>query len=231
MVDTATEENVQSARQAFDLPAPVYLCLGNHDMRPPDALRTWLAEAPGFFVNDRPSFSIARDDCVLHVMPTQWNATPYFWDKAMDPHFLAEQMETTRAAIEERPEAIHILCTHSPVMGVPTEQTGFPAAYHDPGEAFRQTVFDLVKSNPRALCVLSAHTHINSHVEENGVHFVTASAFVETPFEFKLIDVTPERMRLSTISLAALLDFAPRYDDSRRYVQGREQDRAFEVTL
>jgi hypothetical protein len=68
---------------------------------------------------------------------------------------------------------------------------------------------------------------MNIHVVHEGVHFVTSSALVEVPFEFKVIEVAPGAMAMSTVSLNDSLRFDAVYDVEKAYVQGRESDRSF----
>jgi predicted MPP superfamily phosphohydrolase len=71
MIDVTTDDRIAAAARAFDLSIPVYLCLGNHDLTAPDAVDRWLTLAPQFFPNGSPDYTIASDDCVLHIAPNQ----------------------------------------------------------------------------------------------------------------------------------------------------------------
>ena len=68
---------------------------------------------------------------------------------------------------------------------------------------------------------------MNMCIKQDGAEFVTASALIETPFEFKLFEVTHREMKMSTVSLASQLPFHGEYDAARSSVQGREVDRCF----
>jgi len=72
---------------------------------------------------------------------------------------------------------------------------------------------------------------MNMCVHQDGVDFVTVSALVETPFEFKLFDVIPQRIEMSTIPLRQALAYDDEYDASRSFVQGRPQDRSLSRDL
>ena len=80
-------------------------------------------------------------------------------------------------------------------------------------------------------CVLGAHNHLNMCVEQDSVDYVTASSLVEAPFEFKLFELTPTEMTMSTISLADSLDVDVKYDSDKAFVQGRPVDREFSRDL
>jgi len=229
MVDSGAPENIRDAAEAFRFPVPVRLCLGNHDLSSQGALETWLADAAEFFPNGGPDYSVDCGDFALHVMPNQWEDRPYLWEDLQDPRFLPEQLARVRAAVSGRPDVAHMLCTHTPVMGVPVEQTGLDEPYHQPGEKVTGPVFDLLDACPSVRCVLGGHSHANSNVLRNGVRFVTAAAFMETPFEFKVFEVGPGAMRMRTVSLEGDVGFAAEYDEEKAYVTGRDVDRGFEA--
>ncbi len=230
MIDSTTEANIRKAGKLFRFSVPVYLCLGNHDLTDPDALEMWMSLAPEFFPNGKANFSVRSGNCIVHITPNQWCDAPYYWDRQCEqkPYFLSDQREGLETALAKHPEAIHIFSTHSPVWGVPPQQTGFDEPDEAPAGGFDRIVLEMVQQRPQIRCVLSAHSHINTHVEEEGVHFVTASALVETPFEFKVIEVESGTMRMSTVSLVSHAGFKSEYDYNKTYVQGRPKDRAFE---
>lgn len=227
LVDATSADNVRAALEIFQLSVPVYLCLGNHDLTEKNALDLWLSEAPSFFPDSDPVFTLYRPACAVHIVPTQWCATPYFWHEEQKPHFLPGQLERVEAEIAKRPEIIHILCTHADVMGVPPEQTGFASVYHPPMAAYTHMVMDFARRQPQVRCVLAAHNHINSHVVQDGVHWVTVSAFAETPFEFKVVEVSWDRVKMTTHNLVADVTFPAQYDYDKMFVQGRSKDRTF----
>lgn len=229
MIDIATRESIRAARELFKLSVPVYLCVGNHDLTSLVALDMWLEETGGFFPRQKPNFVIKRGDCLLYVLPNQWCDIPYYWLGDQQPHFTPGQMTWIEEKFKSAKDVPCLLVTHSPVFGVPSEQTGFPGPYHDPGAEFSQSVRTLVSRQPNIRCVLGGHNHINTCVRHEGVCYATASAFTEAPFEFKLIEVEGSKIRMSTHSLAPHMSFAVDYDPDRTYVQGRPVDREFEV--
>ncbi len=226
MIDSTSGENIQRAAELFRLSVPVYLCLGNHDLTCANALEMWLELAPPFFA-DGPNFSVETDDCLLHIAPNQWGPEPYFWNGVQEPHFLAEQQQFLRAALERVSEKVHLFSTHSPVCGVPTTQTGFEEPYHNPPEDFAAGISELTHTRAHLACVLGAHSHINSHVERDGTHFISSSGFAETPFDFKLFEIEDGRVTMSTMNLLPQVDFVAEYDFDKTFVQGRKVDRSF----
>ena len=62
MVDSCSDTNIERAADVFNLPVPVYLCLGNHDLTRPGAVETWMRLAPCFFPEGRAGYSLESDD-------------------------------------------------------------------------------------------------------------------------------------------------------------------------
>lgn len=231
LLDRCDPARIAEAPALFALPVPVYLCLGNHDLTRPDALELWLDGAPQFFPGGGPACSIDTPDGRVHVLPNHWQARPYFWDPAeQTPHFDAEQCRWLAAALDRRPDLPHILCTHSPVHGLPPAQTGLPEPLHAPPPAFRAQVEELIAGRPQLACVLGAHSHLNLCLAVDGVHYVTTSSLVETPFEFKVIDLSTTAVSMRTAALQPRLAFRGDYVAERTWVQGRPGDRAFDWT-
>lgn len=226
MLDSATDDNIVAAAQAFDLPVPVYLCLGNHDLTTPDATERWLLLAPQFFINGKPDYMIATPDCVIHVAPNHWCERAFYWKDAQNPRLSHAQIEYLARELSMKSDRPHVLLTHSPVYGLPVEQTGLSKPYHCPDASFTADISVLAKEHANLKCVLGAHNHMNMHIRRDGVEFVTVSALVETPFEFKLFEVTPQRMEMTTIALRSVLTFDNEYDAARSFVQGKPTDRS-----
>lgn len=228
MVDAGTQENIAAAVELFDLSVPVYLCLGNHDVTEEDSLDQWQTRAARMLPDRAPTYSIESDGCVVHVAPNQWEeGVPFIWRQQQQAHLLDEQLEYLSRALAQRTDDSHIVLTHSPVLGLPVEQTGYDEPYHAPPEAFTAQVLDLVETHPNIRCVLGAHSHMHMHVEHDGVHYVTTSSWSEAPFEFKVFEVDAAGVRWSTRWLGQRVSFEYDYDYDRAFVQGRACDRAF----
>lgn len=227
MVEASSDDSLRSAVDLFNLPVPVYLCLGNHDLTAPDAMARWMERAPVFFPNGRPEFTLTRVDCVIHVAPNHWDESRYHWTTRQDVNLSPDQITRLRQQLQNRPDLPHLLMTHSPVFAVPVEQTGLDAPFHPPLASFTETFTGLAAEHRNLRCVLGAHNHVNMRVRCAGVDYVTVSSLIETPFEFKVFDVTPDSITMETVSLADRLDFEGRYDPAMSFVQGRPIDRAF----
>jgi hypothetical protein len=228
MVDMASQPLLEAAAEAFRLSVPVYLSLGNHDLTTPDALDRWLHTAPEFFPGEDPAFTLSGEGWQLHVVPSQWGDIPYFWDEVQRPHILPAHLARLEAALLAEPEMAHLLCTHAEVVAVPPDQTGFDDLYHAPSPDLRSIVVDLVERYPQIKGVFGGHSHINTRGTVAHAHGITASAFTETPFEFKLIEITRERFAMQTIALLPHIGFGADYRWDKTFVQGRLRDRTFD---
>lgn len=231
MIEATRDESIRTAVDLFDLPVPVHLCLGNHDLTAPDAATRWMDLAPGFFPNQKPEYTITSDDCVIHVVPNHWDDSRYNWSTCQDVNLAPDQIAWLRQQLGTHPHLPHILMTHSPVFAVPMEQTGLDAPFHPPPVSFTETFTDLAAAHPNLRCVLGAHNHVHMRVRNHGVDYVTVSSLIETPFEFKIFEVTPESIAMETICLAESLNFEGTYDPAMSFVQGRAIDRRFSTKL
>ena len=233
MVHETKDADIRAAVDCFDLGIPVHLCLGNHDITSAGSLETWERLAPQLFGNPAAvdhgaaGFAIDVEDCVIHVIPNQWGTTPFVWDETQDPHFLDSQMEVLDARLAARPDATHLISTHSPVFAIETGQTGLEGPFHSPAASFAEVV-TAVAERHGVTCVLGAHSHANMNKEHTGVNYVTVSSFVETPFEFKLFEVDADSLSMETHNLQDRVEFAADYDWNSTFVQGRACDRSIQ---
>ncbi len=230
MIDVTNETNIRVAAKLFEFDIPVHLCLGNHDLTTPNALQQWLQFAPQFFPNGQAEYSLLANDCAIHVAPNQWGSAPYFWEEEQRPHFLPEQKKFLETALATHADCPHFLLTHAPVFDLPPEQTGLNQPLHAPNPDFNATITELSAQNSHLRCVLGAHSHLNMCVQHEGAHFITVSALVETPFEFKIFEVTRNSLSMKTVTLGNWMQDLSEYDFEKTFVQGRAIDRAFDWT-
>ncbi|KIL36542.1 hypothetical protein SD71_07235 [Cohnella kolymensis] len=231
MVHQCTPELISEAKRLFHLPVPVYLSQGNHDLNRQDAVSLWLKLAPEFFPGQKPQYTIYDKIAALHVMPSQWEpGVPYYWDTAQDPYLTEEQLSQLEAEIRLHPDKVHLLSVHNPVFGIPKEQTGYEETIHDVPDPFRQIVLGRMRAH-NMKCVLSGHNHANTLKQTYEGVFATGSSFVETPFDYKIVEVSGSSLRISTRSVDGPFSFTPEYDETRTYIQGSESIRTLEWTF
>ena len=224
MIDYTSAENINYVAQAFQLSVPVYLCLGNHDLTSADAVEMWLDRAPHFFIGGV-NFTLETSDCLLHIVPNQWGPVPYHWNGVQEPHFAPEQERVLKTGLTRNPHLVHVLSTHSPFYGVSVDQTGLNQLFHHPPQAFVERGQSLLSAHCNLLCILGAHSHINTCVEQDGGHLVTSSSFVEVPFDFKCVNISDGHIAMTTHCLVDQVDIAASYDFGKTFVQGRLCDR------
>ena len=227
MLNQCSEELIRKLPDVFHLSVPLYLCLGNHDLTHPDALKHWLQLAPNFFPARTPCFSLELEQCFLHIVPNQWGDTPYYWADAQDSQFTEEQLAAVGQTVQQNPSCTHIFFTHSNSIGILPGQTGFDQPYNSPKESFSQQVFTFTEKYPQVRYVISGHTHVNSNVKRNEIRYVTASSFVEAPFEFKIFELDDKNVSMSTENLVKEIGFNADYDFNKVFVQGVLGDRKF----
>ena len=225
IIDRCTPELIQESQTLWNMSVPVHLTLGNHDLTETDSVSSWLHNAPHFFPEKSPERSLLCSDCVLHIVPNHWEQVPYHWNDTQEPYFSPDQLRYLATNLERDPHKTHILSTHSPLFGIPTEQTGFDRIYHGVDPSFRASIIGLVDRFPQLKCILSGHNHMNSLTRHQGAIMVTASSFMEAPFEFKLIEIHGNAFSISTHDLISQVGFAANYDFNKTFVQGRQIDR------
>ncbi len=160
--------------------------------------------------------------------PNQWGPVPYCWNGMQEPHFSTKQEHIINDGLARDPHRVHVLSTHSPFHGVPVDQTGLNQLFHHPPQAFVKQGQSLLKAHSNLLCILGAHNHINTCVEQDGGHLVTSSSFVEVPFDFKFINISDGHITMTTHCLVDQIDVAVNYDFGKTFVQGRICDRTIE---
>lgn len=230
MVDSGTEGNILLAKELFStLPRPCFLALGNHDLTEVDSLPTWLRLAPEFFSSGQADYNFLHGQIRFDILTAHWGKQEFFWNpaEAQIPWLSKRQLSQLKSAAHGKQR---ILITHAPPCGLPEGQTGMLGAWHSPAGNFEAVLQQLSEEHNLAL-ILGAHNHANLAVKGAPEWLVTASAFVETPFEFKLFEITDDKLKMETISLVNVLPFRSFYDHSRSYVQGRPCDRNFSQTF
>lgn len=226
MVEAGTEENIAAAAELMaGLDLPVYLALGNHDLTEPDSYQAWLRCAPQFFGGGSGNFSIVRGPVELDILCAHWGAVPYLWvrEEEQIPYFDRFQM----AQLARESSGTRIIVSHAPPCGMPGPQAGLENELHPPAGDFPETVKDISRRYRPAL-FLGAHNHMNLLVHREGAWLATVSAYTETPFEFKVVEIGEDgTLHMKTVGLASAVGFRTDYDFGKTYIQGRPCDRSF----
>lgn len=230
LVDSFEPALMQNATNMFQqLSVPTYLCLGNHDLDHSHALTTWITANKSLFPTGTPNYHIVKNSCVLHIIPNHWNEKADFhWRTNEDqiPQFSRAQLDQLIQTIEKYPNKTHVIVTHSPVFGMSTEQSGLQEILHPVPDSFQQTFQQLIERFPNIRLVLSGHSHFNTIHKPDSTIFVNGSALTETPFEYKLIEITTTHIQVETHRLPVdLKKNKLNYLPKRAYVQGEAQHR------
>lgn len=226
LVDAGTPDNILRARELFaGLPCPCYLALGNHDLTRADSVSQWLQLAPAFFPENQVDYSLLLEDIRLDFLVVRWGSKPYFWDPAQEQIPVISEQQV--AQLKTGPKSkLRILITHAPPCGLPPAQTGMAAPLHAPTGSFQARLQELGRELGLSL-ILGAHNHMNLAVKSDFTYWVTAAAFSEIPFEFKVFEINTESLSMHTLDLVNQLPFRSCYDHQKGYVQGRPCDRSF----
>ena len=73
----------------------------------PDAPSLWIAEASDFFSGGQLNPTLDLGDLLIHVVPTQWCAMPFYWNDVQEPHILPEHLAVLEEELARRPAALH----------------------------------------------------------------------------------------------------------------------------
>ncbi|MDD5597601.1 MAG: metallophosphoesterase [Victivallaceae bacterium] len=229
MIDAATPESIIEAGNFFSqLPCPTYLVLGNHDLTVPNSLEMWLEHATQFFPDNKFDFRLIKDGVQIDAVLCNWCEIPAYWnlEKPLVPWLFPEQMK--QIAHIEMACHTQIVVMHSPIYGMPPEQHGGTESLDAPSGDLCEKLAPVLKN---ASLVLGAHNHMNMTLLKDERHYVTTASLSEMPFEFKIIEVTHEKLSMKTIGLSNLVSFCGKYDFESAYIQGRSCDRNIERSL
>jgi 3',5'-cyclic-AMP phosphodiesterase len=226
MVDETTPESIKAAADFFDqLPCPTYLVLGNHDLTEPDSVAMWLKQAPQLFTNGATDFRLIKDGVQLDALLCNWGKTSAYWNPEEPQIPWLSEKQLQQIADLDHDCYRQIIVTHSPVYGLPPEQHGGTEPLHPPAGNLQARLSPVLNNTS---LVLGAHNHMNMALLKDNRYYVTTAALSEMPFEFKIIEVTRQKLAMQTIDLSALVPFHGKYDFNATYVQGRTCDRKIE---
>lgn len=227
IIDDGSREQMRLAAGLFGLlPCPVYAVPGNHDLMFPESAQWFPEELPAMFPEGTTDYFLIRNGVRFDFLTSNWDDRSAFWDGVhLDSNFQKKQLDVLNSGPQDLPR---IMITHSPVCGVPKEQTGFPSVYHAPPEPFEKAVFALAKEMKLPL-ILGGHNHLNLCVTKDGISAVTVPAFREMPFEVKLLEIKDGKLTMQTCSLADFSGIHLSYDYNKMHIQGRFCDRTLEI--
>lgn len=206
IVDHGTPEEIDLAVSLCgELPVPVYLSLGNHDLMEPDSMDLWRSKATALLPEGRDCFHVdIADYASLYVVGHHWLPDrDFYWDKEGDllPRLSADQIDALDSFMQECNRPV-IAVTHAPLNEVPASQRGTDAPFHPPYLPYLETWNDLARRHPNLRLVLTGHNHAHSNHDHGGYVSCTTGAFSETPVQARLVTVSPQEIAVDTVSLA-----------------------------
>lgn len=228
LTDDGSADEIKMVSEQFKkyLSVPLILALGNHDCMQDDCEKLWLNGAPEFFPGGTPDTTIIRDGVRLDVLSLFWGKSDRKWrhEDGQIIRLSEEQYALLRSGRQDLPRVLAMHCQLRPAW---KERTGLPEDLMVPENDFAAAGDALIKEFSPVL-TLSGHIHINL-LDKIGDTFAAAVASTsETPFDCKVVEITPGKAAMRTVSLAPELGFTPQYREQNRYVQGDESIRNFE---
>lgn len=249
-------ENWEAGCQVLDqLDCPWYAVLGNHDTWFPgvrDAFSARFGLPPGQcnYSRDLAGMRFLFLD-LAHWRDRQGGVSPYLDKEAYDAGQIAglsagaegtRWLEKELASTSDRPV---VLVSHPPLgfkAGYPlgTLPKGKPA----PGDLVpvesimsdvmeREALRDLIRQSPDVRMAFAGHWHIHDATYEDGVCYCQTASLREYPFEVRVVDVEPGKLRVSTAPLKDAgfqkASYVPAWNND--WVRGSHADRTFAVEI
>ncbi|MGI6368467.1 MAG: metallophosphoesterase family protein [Anaerolineae bacterium] len=226
-VEQSSPELVTEAvAQLRELSAPLLVAPGNHDMTSESAQAVWRARAADLMPVDRVA-SVVLPDCAVHALPVHWGERPWYWDGgAPRPRLRPEDLATLQQRLKRGTDRPHLVLCHAAPQGQPAAQTGRDTDGDAPPAEYSEAWRCLGEGHAHLRLLLCGHSHINALGTLGPIHWLTASSFVESPFEFKELQVTDAGLEVRTHTLFPRVPWRPDYWWDAAYVQGRPRDRS-----
>ena len=215
-------ELLAEARAKFAaLDRPLLLCLGNHDLDTPEELAEWARTLPEYFPGGTDHASLDLPEVTVHALRNHWLP-------GLEPALTPEQLASLRRAVAAAPDRPHLLLVHGNAYPALPARPTPPVLPPPPPRAWTRQLEQLCAELPAIRLVLTGHLHANTWQQAGPTPILCGSSFVESPFEFKLIEVDHEHLRVSTHSLYHRLTQRADYDFDSTHVQGTAGSRSGE---
>ena len=226
-----------AARLMEQLPVPVLLSLGNHDLAERDSYSRWLAEYPGFFRDGRADYVVACGGVDVYVLTCLWlgeNRSPgYWWNTENESqHEIGDrQLEWLEVMISCRDGRGGIVVMHGSPDPLPVELTGMAEAIHVPSPSFDGPVNEVLDRHENIKLVLSGHCHATCMTRHGGRVHLTTSAFCEPPFQVRLVSITNHEIEVRTVCPVDYEQLGVCVNEENRWSFGRADDLGVSIPL
>lgn len=234
MTDQGNPDQIRQFQELFlTLSMDVRLVLGNHDLATLESFDAWRGQCPSMFQADDTSpwgdFAIRREGCLLIGLQNTWKTEPntpdHYWEaRTCEGALLAEQIQWFGEIPRTHSSEDVILFLHELLFPLYPEQTGLAEPVHAPTSPVIQELSEMIRQAGNVRMVFSGHCHATSVHWRNGQAFLTTAAFVEPPFQFRLIRIDEKEMDVSTRDFASLAGDVI-LDDAKRWVLGTADSR------
>lgn len=228
LTDNATPLEINRSAKMYSkhLSCPVFLALGNHDCLVEDCCERFLQYGSYFFPTNSCDSTLVFDDVRIDILSINWAPNSKYWkleDGAL-PSLSEEHLTRLSSGNQDLPRVIVL---HSNIRPKEILKDNISTLTHHPNNDFDK-IGDMLIEKFQPKLILTGHNHLNQLHKINNTIAISASSFVETPFECKVIDITKEKLSIKTIALADRLSFKGEYYPDKEYVQGTKAEREYE---
>ena len=202
----SVEQQLQVRKLWSQLPVPIRLCLGNHDLDGEESPETWLTNVPEFFEDNDLDYMIECGPVDVYVLACGWlndqdKITRCFNPGySVQPGILPTQLDWLCGLLKSRSHRPAVMAIHAPLDPLPPALTGQEESIHLTPPSYTQPIINLLNRFPNVRLVLSGHCHATCLTRHGNRVHLTTSAFCEPPFQIRAITINKNVIRVRTIS-------------------------------
>ena len=229
LTDNATPIEISKCARMYSkyLSCPAILALGNHDCLTKECCENFLQYGRYFFPTNSCDSTLIFDDVRIDVLSINWAPNSKYWkiEDGSQPSLGEEHFTRLSSGNQMLPR---VLVMHSNICPKAIVKDNAIEYIHQPNNNFDKVASNHIEKFQPKL-ILTGHTHLNQLDKINNSIIVGASSFVEMPFDYKVIEITKEKLKVKTLSLSDNLSFKGEYYSNKQYVQGTTKEREIEV--
>lgn len=235
LTDHGTDEEINHATELCSLlGAPVYLCLGNHDLAQPDSMQKWRNSA--FWRADGRDgdvgcYAVDIGPATLIVANHHWHADiddRWLHHEPQTPRFDAQQERAIRLRLQQANKPV-IAVTHAPLNAVTIDRSGEIDTFHPPHPPYLTTWQRIATEHSQLRLVFCGHNHANSKHDHGSFVSCSTVAFTEVPAQLRLVTVSTQQIEVRTVALAEIFGLTKDLDADQSWCLGSSEDQHFSV--